>query len=317
MEEPPAMKFSVITPSLNPRKEYIRRVFDALLHQTVPLQEWEYLVVDSGNTPPLREQFDLSWHPNARVLEAPGQRLAVSRLRGLEQAKGDLIVFVDDDNVLAPDYLEAALREMEKYPFIGVLGGYVEAEFHGEVQPWMEEFLPILGASQFLPKPAKEICYGYPAGPWVPSGSGMIIRAAVAAEYCRQVEADPSKLTIGRVGDRLLGSDDVDLAYTATDMEMAIGRSSLPRLTHLIPAARLTERYLLRLLYASNYATASLMVRRGWRDRVSLPPVTFWSRIRTALSAARKTSPEIRCRRTFAKGYQDGRAGAPFDERFA
>lgn len=310
------MKLSVITPSLNPRKEYIRRVFDALGKQTVPLREWEYLVVDSGNTPPLRERFDLSWHPHASIIGAPEQRLAVSRLRGLEQARGNLIVFVDDDNVLAADYLETAMREMEKYSFIGVLGGYVEAEFHGEVQPWMHEFLPILGASQFLPKPVRDICYGCPAGPWVPSGSGMIIRKAVAAEYCRQVAADPSKLTIGRVGGRLLGSDDVDLAYTSFDLDMAIGRSIHPRLTHLIPASRLTEQYLVRLLYASNYSTASMDVRRGWKKKVPLPPLTFIGKMKHFWVANRKTTPKDRCWRAFAKGYRDGLAGAPFDERF-
>jgi len=313
------MKVSVITPALNPRPEYIRRVFDALRNQTLPKDEWEYIVVDSGSTPPLKKQLDLSWHPNSYLIEAPEQRLAVSRLRGLEQAKGDLIIFVDDDNVLAPDYVETAISEMNTYPFIGVLGGYTEGEFHGVVQPWMHEFLPILGALQYLPEPMDEICYALmkSGGPWVPSGSGMIIRKSVAVEYRRQAEKDPDKLTIGRVGTRLLGSDDVDLAYTAIDMSMAIGRSKAPQLIHLIPESRLTELYFVRLLYASNYATAHLLVRRGWKESAHIPSVTFVRRLRAGmrevLSRFKDITPQQRCWKAFSEGYRDGLAGAPFN----
>lgn len=310
------IKLTAITPCLNPRMEYIRRVFNGLQNQTLALEKWEYLVVDSGNTPPLEEQFDLSWHPHARVIHAPGQRLAYSRLLGLEHARGEIIVFVDDDNVLAPDYFDAAILEMDRYAFIGSLGGYVEAEFHGEIQPWMHDFLPILGASQFLPVPPKALCYGCPVGPWMPSGSGMMIRRVVAEEYRRQVTEDPARLAIGRVGNSLMGSDDIDLACTANDLNMAVGRSTRPRLTHLIPASRLTERYLERLLYASNYATASLYVRKGWRKQTPRPPVSLRSKIGACLATIRKAAPEARCWRAFRKGYQDGLAGAPFDPRY-
>lgn len=312
------MLISVITPSLNPRKEFIQRVFEGLQQQTLPLRQWEYVVVDSGNNPPLRERFDLSWHPNACIIEAPEKRLAVSRLRGMEKASGDLIVFVDDDNVLECNYLEEAMREMALYPFIGVLGGYIEAEFQGGIEPWMHDFLPILGALQFQSGPHEDLCYAKvkSAGPWVPAGSGMIVRRSVADEYSRQVVADPNKLVIGRVGDQLLGSDDVDLAYTAIDMSLAIGRSRRPCLKHLIPETRLSLTYLLRLLYASNYATASLLVRRGWKTRCPLPPVGWLTKVYRRISSLRSRPPEQQCWIAFAKGYQDGLAGVPFDQDY-
>lgn len=312
------MYVSVITPALNPRKEFILRVFKALEEQTLPMEKWEYIVVDSGSTPPLNEQLNLSWHPNACVLEAPEQRLAVSRWRGMQRAKGELIIFVDDDNVLAPNYLESAIAEMENHPFIGVLSGHVEGEFHGEIQPWMREFLPILGVTEYSSMPDAELIYALvkTGGPWVPAGSGMIVRRAIVEEYCRQVAMDPEKLSVGRVGKQLLGSDDVDLAYTAIDLAMAIGRSRKPKLIHLIPEARLTESYLVRLLYASNYATARLLVRRGWKKQASLQAPQKLQALRRLLSQFKKRTPGERCWAAFAAGYRDGLCGAPFDERY-
>jgi glycosyltransferase involved in cell wall biosynthesis len=312
------MQISVITPALNPREEFIQRVFRALASQTLPRSSWEYIVVDSGSEPALRQRLDLAWHPHATILEAPGKRLAVSRLRGMERAQGDLIVFVDDDNILAPDYLETALHEMARLPQVGVLGGHVEAEFLGAVAPWMHDFLPILGASKYRPEPEEDLCYALikAAGPWVPAGSGMIVRNQVVAEYRRQVAADADKLVIGRVGDRLQGSDDVDLAYTAIDLGLAIGRSRRPRLQHLIPESRLTVRYLERLLYASNYATAALLVRRGWKK--PCPPLKLPRAVRpvNALTAWRQKSPDQRGWKALGKGYEDGMAGEPFDAAY-
>ena len=47
--------------------------------------------------------------------------LTYARLRGIKEASGDLLVFVDDDNVLDPDYLETVQRVAEEKPFLGVL----------------------------------------------------------------------------------------------------------------------------------------------------------------------------------------------------
>src|ERR1700722_2249773 len=98
---------SVIICSHNPRENYLRRVLDALRAQTLPAQEWELLLVDNASTEPLAGRFDLSWHPNARHVREEKTGLTPARLRGIAEANGELLVFVDDDNVLRSDYLQA------------------------------------------------------------------------------------------------------------------------------------------------------------------------------------------------------------------
>ena len=54
--------------------------------------------------------------------------LTPARAAGSEAARGGLLVFVDDDNVLAPDYLEACQTLNGRYPGIGVFSASIEAE---------------------------------------------------------------------------------------------------------------------------------------------------------------------------------------------
>ena len=64
----------------------------------------------------------LAWHPVARHLREDKLGLSFARQRGALDARGDILVFVDDDNVLAPDYL-ALVATIMRDASIGALGG--------------------------------------------------------------------------------------------------------------------------------------------------------------------------------------------------
>src|SRR5580698_4641162 len=113
---------SVIICSHNPREDYLRRVLDALKAQTLPAKDWELLLVDNASKEPLAGRFNLSWHPNARHVREDKTGLTHARLCGIAEAKGDLLVFVDDDNVLRSDYLQACLKLSAARPDIGAFG---------------------------------------------------------------------------------------------------------------------------------------------------------------------------------------------------
>ena len=59
---------SVIIFTHNPRLHYLRRVLDALRSQTLPLEQWELLLVDNASSEPLACRVDLTWHPLASHL---------------------------------------------------------------------------------------------------------------------------------------------------------------------------------------------------------------------------------------------------------
>src|SRR5262245_54996167 len=57
---------STILCTHNPRSNYLGRVLEALCAQTLPLNQWELLLVDNASRQPIAPAWNLSWHPHAR-----------------------------------------------------------------------------------------------------------------------------------------------------------------------------------------------------------------------------------------------------------
>src|SRR5471032_3009345 len=139
------MELSVIICTHNPRLHYLARVLTALRGQTLPVEQWELVIIDNASQKPLTlANLDLSWHPHARVVREEELGTAAARVRGMREMVADAMVFVDDDNVLDPSYLAEALRIGREWPQLGVWGGSIIPEF--EVQPpdYLKEFLSLL-----------------------------------------------------------------------------------------------------------------------------------------------------------------------------
>src|SRR5208337_5568979 len=110
---------STIICTHNPRADYLRRVLDALKAQTLPQERWELLLIDNASKEPLAAAWGLNWHRNARHIREDEPGLTPARLRGIKESVGELLVFVDDDNVLDPSYLETALSLAKRLQHIG------------------------------------------------------------------------------------------------------------------------------------------------------------------------------------------------------
>ncbi|HTA29597.1 MAG TPA: glycosyltransferase family 2 protein, partial [Candidatus Cybelea sp.] len=91
---------SVIICTHNPRPACLRRTLDSLRTQTLPFELWEFLLIDNASQPPLMGESDLSWHSQARHVREEELGLTPARLRGIKESAGELLIFIDDDNVL-------------------------------------------------------------------------------------------------------------------------------------------------------------------------------------------------------------------------
>src|SRR2546423_13834260 len=98
------MKLTVIICAHNPRMDYLDRVLNSLRMQTLSKKHWELLLVDNASRERLSNLWDLNWHPQARHLREAQLGKTPALLTGIREARGDVLVVVDDDNVLAPDY---------------------------------------------------------------------------------------------------------------------------------------------------------------------------------------------------------------------
>lgn len=247
------MDLSVIICTFNPRMDYLRRVLDALKHQTLSNRRWELLVVDNRSTKPLAGTLDLAWHPAARVVREERPGIVQARLRGFEESVAPVIVYVDDDNVLPPDYLASAERLAATMPFMGVWSAAViKGEFETPPQPWMTPYLPYLALRDMT----TDRWSNHPEGQTLPTGAGMVARRSVLAAYHRLVNTDRRRHCISRDGTSLVCGEDTDIGLVACGIGLGCGYMTALRHTHLIPSRRLETAYLIRLvedITASHY----------------------------------------------------------------
>ena len=139
------MQLTVILPTHNPDPQRLRRTLLGLRAQTLPVSEWETVLVNNASSsfPDLGFLAECALE-NLSVVDEPMLGLTEARRRGFAVARADLAVLVDDDNVLAPDYLELVLAIFAARPRLGTAGGRSLPEFESEPPPWAREFFPLL-----------------------------------------------------------------------------------------------------------------------------------------------------------------------------
>lgn len=93
---------SVVIPAYNPGAYLVEAVRSAVDQDPAPL---EVLVVDDGSTEPLA----LPEHPLVRVIRQPQGGVSAARNRGIREARGDLIAFLDADDIWYPGKLATQL----------------------------------------------------------------------------------------------------------------------------------------------------------------------------------------------------------------
>ncbi len=96
---------SLIIPTRN-RPEQLRSCLEACARLEYPRHLLEFLLVDDGSSPPVSQLLEaLPGGVRARVLRQNLSGPAAARNRGIEEAAGELLVFLDDDCLPVPDWL--------------------------------------------------------------------------------------------------------------------------------------------------------------------------------------------------------------------
>ncbi|MCH4552099.1 glycosyltransferase family 2 protein [Aestuariibaculum lutulentum] len=104
---------SIVTPAYNSEK-YIIETIQSVLNQTY--QNWEWIIVDDGstdNTVNIVKEF-ISKDSRIKLFQLKSNLgPALARNKGIEEAKGDFIAFLDSDDIWKPDKLEKQIAFMK------------------------------------------------------------------------------------------------------------------------------------------------------------------------------------------------------------
>jgi glycosyltransferase involved in cell wall biosynthesis len=124
-----SLRFSVVIPT-HYRPVLLERALESVLAQRY--DAFEVIVVNDGNDNETNACIDRFCDSRIRVIrhdKALGA--SASRNRGILEAKGDLVAFLDDDDELSPFFLERHLYEFESDHSLGWTWSGIERRDHG------------------------------------------------------------------------------------------------------------------------------------------------------------------------------------------
>lgn len=122
------MTLSFIIPVYN-GSEYIVRCLDSICGLSILEKDYEVIVVDDCSTDNTREIVHeyINHHPQVRLLCQPqNHRQGAARNRGLREAKGDYIAYIDADDLVLPALFQS--YQMTSTKQVDMVYGYMEVE---------------------------------------------------------------------------------------------------------------------------------------------------------------------------------------------
>lgn len=121
---------SVITPTFN-RAAFLPQAIESVLGQT--FADLELLIIDDGSTDNTRQLVEsYAQDKRVRYFYQKNQGQSIARNRGLQEARGEFVCFLDSDNAWMLDKLEKSVNVMQEQKGIDILyGDFVEIDEQG------------------------------------------------------------------------------------------------------------------------------------------------------------------------------------------
>lgn len=270
------MTITVIIPTHSPQSDFITRTLLALREQDLPAADWELLIIDNASPMPIDPSL-IAWHPRARIVREPKLGLTHARLCGLRAAFGELLVWVDDDNLLAPDYLALSKHIFEVDIELGAAGGKSIPEFLSPPPEWFHIGLAPLGCRDLGDTPLQARWTSNSPNTYpdcAPIGAGLVIRREAMQAWAQLTAQDPERQTFGRTGASLTSGEDNDISLTLLNSGWKLAYLPALRLTHLIPSNRVTLDYQCRITRA---ATRDFIRVLTLHHVSPWPPIPRWT----------------------------------------
>ncbi|MDR0543448.1 MAG: glycosyltransferase family 2 protein [Dysgonamonadaceae bacterium] len=235
--------FSIIICTYN-REKYLPSLLESIISQDYPRDAYEIVLVNNNSTDQTEElcrQFREA-HPDIhfRYFVETQQGLSYARNRGINESRGELLVYVDDDATVFPNYLQACSRFFQIHPDILAAGGPIIPFYEGTPPAWLTHFTKEL-LTGYLYRGDKP---GFFTRGKYPGGGNACYRKTFFEQFGR------FNVELGRKGKSLIGAEEKDLFSRFLAAGNKIGYVPEAGIYHYIPPEKLTREYLVRLSYS-------------------------------------------------------------------
>ena len=253
----------------------LERTLSDLAHLNPPPSPWEFLVIDNASTdttPVLLAATD--WRPagmDVRIVREEKLGLSNARNRALQEAHGEYILFMDDDETPDPAWLtvyEAAMREHQP----DALGGRIEVFFEdGERPAWLQDAL--LG---FLGK------LDHGEARWLSESATPIFGGNFAFRRSVFERIGSFDARLGRQGAANIGGEDTEIYRRLLEHECRVRWVPEAIILHRIQTPKLRRGYFLDLHFQQGRMEGVRQRGRGRR----IPPIYVWPQVARAFGRA-------------------------------
>ncbi|TWT85914.1 N-glycosyltransferase [Posidoniimonas polymericola] len=264
------MKVSVITCTYN-GAWCLERTLRALAEQTLPKSEWELVFVDNASTDgsgELATRLIAELGIRGAVLHEPQPGKTFALQTAFRAAQGEFFCTVDDDNLLASDYLANAAECLAANPGFGLIGGKVLPVME-DPEASLEDACHWTRAMLAVRDFGEDVIAGN-----APIGAGMAGRTAVM----RGVYESIGTHLPDRIGDGPGCCEDHEKSQTFRRLGWEVAYVPCLSLDHVIPAKRLDPEYIWSIACSAQWAKPWLSVLAN--------PAAHRSRARHLVSAS-------------------------------
>jgi glycosyltransferase involved in cell wall biosynthesis len=242
-------RITVAIPTYN-RADFLRQTLAGLAQQNYPRDQFEVLVIDNNSRDHTQAVVDsfATARPAPRHVREPQQGLDHARNRAIAEARGEIIVFGDDDILMEPDWLTqiTAPFAAENHAKIGAVGGEVIPVFPDGLPPWVAEWHgPLAFRAEAGPLSSRQIPMGanlaFPK--WVFEKLGVFHTA------------------LDRAAGNYFSGGDSEMIRRVQQAGLEVWFAPRATVKHQMPASRTTFRYAAR--HAFDSARSRVIDRAG------------------------------------------------------
>ncbi|MGI8461547.1 MAG: glycosyltransferase [Solirubrobacterales bacterium] len=228
MPHDPAIHLSVVIPTRD-RPALVADCLATLLSQEEPPGGMEILLIDDGSAEPLTME-GAGHGSRVRCVRQDAQGLNVARNRGVAEARGKLLAFLDDDTLVRPGWASAVA---EGFAVTGcdALGGRITLQFESDPPPWL------------TPRQFSFLSH-YDLGP-EPQEVSTRVRLPFGANFAVRRETlerlGGFRPDLDRIGSTLISNGETELLLRIVDENGKIAYWPAADVAHRVPAERLTK----------------------------------------------------------------------------
>jgi len=256
--------FSVIVCTYN-REKYLYNALKSVAENDFSYDQYEIILINNNsndNTESECERFRKDFpQVNFNYFLEHNQGLSFARNRGIDEAKGDILVYIDDDATVNRGYLKAIDDFFNENQTVMAVGGPIFPVYETEEPSWMSHYTKILiTAYKYEGNKISQF-----KGNKFPSGGNAAYRKTAFEKIGK------FNTKLGRKGASLIGAEEKDLFAKMKVLSMSVYYLPNMILYHIIPPIKLSKTYF-------NNLTFSL----GQSERIrtlQISKVTFFKRL--------------------------------------